>query len=348
MYFSGKFIYTRKMFKLFISVFCLTCQLSFAEVIWDIQSHRSKESLLNKNFIKYVVEPINQELKGELKLVFHSQDFASTLHKNVQSFSEVRYGNVEGMFSATMYWGKADPIFAIFGDLVAAWENPDDFLSWYKNGGGDKFIKEAYEKYNLKFVGFTLSPHESLVANVPLKNLDDFKGKIIRVPLGSMTSEYFSLLGALARPTPISKVKMALQKKAVDIADYGTLGVNYNEGLYKNAHHTNLPGFHSLPVLDFVVNLNQWNNLSTKAKQVIEKHVKNWQIKNIKSLQLQNNLALKKALKENLIVYKWSKEELKKARNKASEVWQQFALKSPEAKEMIQSIMDWLKKNDRL
>jgi hypothetical protein len=47
-------------------------------------------------------------------------------------------------------------------------------------------------------------------------------------------------------------------------------------------------------------------------------------------------------------VHKWKKKELKEARVIASSIWYEFALKSVESRELIDSIKSWLTKNKKL
>lgn len=333
---------------IYLTLILMLANVVQAKTVWKIQSHKEEGSLLNQNFIKYIVNPINKELSGEFELKLFTQDKKNSLHSNVTSFSQVRYANVEGMFSASMYWGSIDPVFAIFGDLVAAWEKPDDFLKWFDDENGRKYIQKAYDKYNMKFVGFSLTPHESLITRVPINNLKELKGKIVRVPPGSMGVDLFNKLGAISRPTPMSKVSSSFKNKGIDIADYSTVGVNLNENIYKNAKYTIYPGFHSLPVLDFIVNKDKWDALSPKIKKVILKHTLNWRYENIKNLNLADHKALEEIKKLGVKAISWGKEDLKETRKVAVSVWESFAAKSQNAKDLVNSIKSWLKKNGRL
>jgi TRAP-type C4-dicarboxylate transport system substrate-binding protein len=334
---------------LFISIFLISIQACFGSTtVWKIQSHKLSNSLLHQNFNKYVVEPINKELKGKLQIELYSQDTTEILHENVSSFSAVRSGNIDGMFSATMYWGNIDPVFAIFGDLIAAWPSTLDFNNWYDETGAEQLISKTYQKYNMKFLGYSLTSHESLVSNIPINNIKSFKNKIIRTPHGSMGNKFFVKVRANVRPMGMSKVMGSLTQGAIHMADFSTIGVNLREGLYKSAKHTNYPGFHSLPVLDFVVNNNRWNELSEECKQIILKYVMKWKQQNITSILVADKLALKKLKAHGVNIYTWSKNDLKEARIIASSIWHEFASKSKDANSLVSSIKAWLKKNDKL
>jgi len=338
------------MYKIFLFITCLlSISLTNAELIeWTIHSHKKQNSLLNNNFIKYVVNPVNKEFPNEFKMTFIPQGHKSSLHNNYSLFSAVRFGNIEGRFSATMYWGNINPAFAIFGDLIGAWSSTSDFIKWYEEENAVALFQKLYTQYNMKFIGFTLSPHESLVSMKPIRNISDIKGKVIRTPPGSMSQSFFDELGAVVRPFSMKKVKDAFEKGQIEIADFSTISANLDEGVHETAKHTNYPGFHSLPILEFVVNKSKWDKLPLKVKKSILKHSKIWRDKNIQVINQHDKISLKKLQAQNVKTYRWSEDEIKKARIVAAKVWAKYAKKSQTAKELIDSITKWLKERNKL
>lgn len=329
------------------SIFASSTIVLAEPTIWKVQSHKPESSIFHQNFKKFVVTPINKELKGRLQIRLFAQG-ENQLHSNRSGFSAVRHGRVAGRFSATMYWGGADPVFSIAGDLIAAWESEEDFFDWFDNFGGEEFVQNAYARYNSYFVGYALSPHESLVAKFPITDIESLKGKRIRTPPGSMGHAFFQALGAVSRPFTLSKVPNSFPRSVIDAADYSTISLNLQEGVYKHAKHTNYPGFHSLPVLEFVVNLQQWNKLSLEDKSVIKKHVKHWQKMNtivVKELEPKHIAELEA---QGVTLHKWSQLEKRKARKIAIKVWDKFTQKSPQAKAVVESIKQWLRDNNKL
>lgn len=332
-----------------ICVVLLLSQLCLgSQNVWRIQSHKNSDSILDVNFIKYFIEPVNKELKGKLKIELYSQDSEEVLFGNKESFSAVKHGIIDGRLSSPMYWGSIDPVFAILGDLVGAWESTDEYLSWYSEENGFELFQKAYSKHNTHFVGFTLTPHESLVSRAPIRNIKDLKNHVMRTPPGSMADDFFKELGANTRPIGMPQVKNSFELNKIILADYSTIGENLNEGLYDIAFHTNYPGFHSLPVIEFVVNKDSWNQLTNNQKQIVLKHSIIWRTQNIKKMKELDKIALKKMKDKNIKIYKWSSNEIKRSRKVASRVWTKYAKKNKLSKEVIQSISQWLQKNDKL
>ena len=330
----------------FISLILLCGYTSAKPNVWKIHSHKPVYSVLYKNFKKYIVGPVNAKYPNEFKIELVTDRENSS--KNHGSFSATKYGTRQGHFSATMYWGNADPVFAIIGDLIAAWSSSDDLDKWIKSSKAKKLIQDTYSKYNMHFINYSLGPHESLISTSPIRSLKDIKGRIIRVPPGSMAEDFFKEVGAITRPLPLGKVSIALKKKRVHLADFSTVGVNHSEGLYENAKHTNYPGFHSLPMFEFVVNKEQWNELPEKIKKLINKQSDIWRIENTRSLKQQSKAVVKQLKASKIKVYTWSETDIKEARKKASIIWNKYKEKSPEAKALIESIEKWLKDNNRL
>lgn len=316
-------------------------------IVWVVQSHKNDDSNMYKTFDKFIVEPINEELAGKFKIIFNPQNLTKKTYSNKATFSAVQHGELAGMFSAPMYWGNANPILSVVGDLPAAWGKPEDFIEWF-DADGMSYLEEVYNKFDMHLVGYTPSPHESLVSVEPITGVNSFKGKLIRTPPGAMGSDYFTALGAVPRKMAMSVVPKALDKGLIEIADYSTVSINLSEGLYEQAKHTNYPGFHSMPVLDFVVNKKMWEELPPYVRASLDKHVANWQKANLKAMRQEDKEALQAFEKSGVSVHKWSDAEMKKARTIASKVWDAYTEKNKEVAPVMNSIKSWLKGKGQL
>lgn len=339
-----------KNFKLVICVLFMLCApVAYAkEIVWRVQSYQPESSYIHNNFLRFVVQPINKELLGTLRIDLHSQDPAKSLSSNKDAFMSVKRGAINGMFMAPLYWGDVDPVFAIIGDLVAAWPTPESYLDWYNNGGGQQITEKAYAKHGMKSLGVTQRPIEYLISRTPIKGVDDFKGKIIRIPSGAMTATYFEKLGAIPRKLQMNQVLDAFNKGYIDMADYSSLVINHSAGLYKIAPYTTEVPFHSMPTLDFVVQQKDWDALPPFAKDVVLKHMNKWQTRNLSELKRLDE-KVKPSLRYSGVVFsKWSEDDIQKSYEIAKSVWESFAKKSPDAKEAVKSITDYLKAHNYL
>ena len=241
------------------------------------------------------------------------------------------------------YWGAADPVFTIMGDLVAAWNNPEQYQRWLEEQNGIEHLQRAYAKVDLKLLGYMVSPMESLVGTTALGNLQDFIGQRIRTPPG-MVHDYFKALGAKPRLIAIDKVSSALERGQIKIADYSNPMVNLQVGLHRISKHSNYPGFHSMPLLDFVVSAHAWQDLSAQHQSMLLKHIKQLQSDLNQVYQQQLSSMLKNMQLEHVNLYRWSTAERIRARQLAVPIWDNFATKSREAAALIDSLKRWLVK----
>lgn len=140
---------------------------------------------------------------------------------------------------------------------------------------------EAYrpelEKYlardfDVKLLSVTPYPAQVLFSRVPLKSLDDLKGKKIRAS-GWTTSEFVTAIGATGVTLSFSEVPQALQRGVVDAAITGSLS-GYSAGWGEVSSY-----LYPLPVggWDYVVgvmSLNTWDKFSAEEQAKLMSLVK--------------------------------------------------------------------------
>jgi len=306
-------------------------------VVWKIQSNKPQGSSL-----LYIEQKMMDQIKrgsnGELIFDLRS-DNGFVEHRG--AYNAVRTGEIDAMLMTPSYWVGADPVFAIMGDLVGAWNSPAQYLRWLVQFQGIAYLHRAYQRVGLKLLGFTVSPAESLIATKPMANIDDFKGLVMRAPPG-MISDFFQLLGARPRNISGNKVLAALQRGRIDMADFSDLATNNQLGAYRWAKYTNYPGFHSMPLYDFVVREKSWNKLSKQQQQIVMQAVKQWQSVAYKVSAKELEQAKSRVIAQGVTLHKWNKAELKRARQHAVKVWDKHANKSDAAKALITDLKLWL------
>lgn len=310
---------------------------TYSKVI-HIYSHKDKNSLLVKHLIDEIITPINQKHGKTLKLkiIYPTPKLSYQNHK---IFNATKFGEIDGHFTVTMYWKNADERLSIIGDLPGVWTDTKQFEKWLKEFNGLSYLRNIYSQHNMYFVNFSIAPLESFVSMVPIRKLSDFRGKIIRTPPGSVASYFYKSLGAIPRPLPINKVKDALITNKLDIADYATLAVNEQDGLYKIARHTTYPGFHSTPIFELVMNKETWNKIPKNIQKDILEKSESWKDKLYKNLYRQNELTLKKLKKMNINIHTWKQDELNLLKEKSIEIWKRYAQENPKVSPLINSII---------
>jgi len=318
--------------------YLFSCSASAAEpVTWKIQTNKPHASSLFK-IEQQMLQNIELDTASALKFDLKGRN---GFVNNRSAYNALRTGEIDAMFMTPSYWANADPVFAIMGDLVAAWDNPQQYSRWLSSANGIRYLDEAYARVGLKLLGYSIATPESLIARKPIPNVNALQGLTIRTPPG-MISDFFKLLGARVKNISGSKVLISLEQKRIDVADFSDLSVNNQMGAYRIVKHTNYPGFHSMPLYDFVVNLQRWNKLSNKQKEIVLKAVQQWQSKAYTVSQEELLEAKKEVLAQGVTLHTWSTDELKKARQKATIVWDKYSAKSDKAKALINELKLWL------
>ncbi|MEM5528919.1 TRAP transporter substrate-binding protein DctP [Gammaproteobacteria bacterium AS21] len=342
-------LYKHKTLVILILSYCF-CYSTFSlaaqapkPVIWNIQSNKIASS------IQFHLEQRSMARIKELsdgELVFNVVPVDSIFAAK-STFNAVRSAKVEGMFMSPQFWGGADIVFTIYGDLVAAWETQDQYRQWLEQEQGIRYLQATYHRFGLHQVGYMVSPMESIISQTPIANLADFAGKNIRTPPGMIT-DFFRLLGAKPKQMSISQVMESLENHRISMADYSNIVVNEKAGLYGLAKHTNFPGFHSMSLLDFVVNKKAWDSLTPEHQKIVNIVIKDWEKSLDEELELKQQQVVRLLVSQGVTLYRWDEKELKKARNIAQQVWHKYALKSPEASNVISQLMAWLKLNGNI
>ena len=322
---------------LLVSCFISTAALQAQVTHWKIQSDKLAGSIqieFEQSFALEVAANTHHQLIIE---VLPPKGFVPIR----SGFNATRRNIIQGLFMSPQYWGAADPVFAIMGDLVTAWNQPREYYRWLNEEQGIKYLEHSYHQFDLKLLGYMVSPMESMVSNSSLNSIDDFVGQRLRTPPG-MVFDYFKMIGAKPRLIDVNQVDKALKKKQISLADYSNLVVNYKEGLYQHNKYTNFPGFHSMPLLDFVVNQQAWDSISPVQQQVVTKALARWQ----QSLQLYFDLNLMRTMQEiqdsGVKVSNWPPSQRVEARRRALPIWRKYAAQSPTATGLIEQLITWL------
>jgi TRAP-type mannitol/chloroaromatic compound transport system substrate-binding protein len=142
---------------------------------------------------------------------------------------------------------------------------------------------------------------------------------------------------------PGGEIYSALDKGVIDAADWATISMNQRVGLYQVCKYTNYPGFHSMAIGDFTVNINEWNKLPDDIKQILKSGSRAWCWDTIERVAIADINVLPVLKKEGVTVETWTEEDLNKVRAAAVKSWDDYAKKSPMAKKIIDSQKAWLR-----
>ncbi len=247
-----------------------------------------------------------------------------------ETLDAVAAGILDGHVTATVYFSGKDPAFALLGDLIAAYEHPDQLFMFMRHGGGDELLRELYASYGIYYVGGSTTGKEAFVSKIPLHGVEDFKGVKLRAPEG-MAQDIFERLGAAPVNLPAAEVFTAVERGVVDAADWSTFSMNHHLGVHKIANHPIYPGIHSMPIIDVAVNQASWEALPDDVKEILDMAVRDFARDITRRLELQDLDDVATARAAGVDVVDWSMEERQKLRDLAIGVWRDWSERSPMA-----------------
>ncbi len=150
-------------------------------------------------------------------------------------------GTVEMGHSASLFWQGKEPAAAFFTSIPYGL-TPPEHLAFIREGGGQALWDGLYARFNVKpFLGGNTGLSMGGWFRREIASLADVKGlKIRMVGLGA---EVFDRMGATALAIPPGDIYSALERGAVDGAEFTSPGADLSLGLWKAAPFYYAPGF---------------------------------------------------------------------------------------------------------
>lgn len=312
---------------------------STSVIEWKAQSLWQAGTLPHQIFEDFA-QRVGERSGGRLKI---EPLAVNSIVSSSESLDAVGAGILQAQHSGPGYFSGKDAAFALLGDLQGGFENPEQMQQWMESGGGMQLARELYARYNVYFVGGVWFGVEALVSKKPIRKMADFKGVKIRAPQG-LGQDIFQRFGAAPVNLPGSEVYTALERGVVDASDWGTLSMNQDLGYHKLAPYPIYPGFHSMPMPDFAVNLDQWNALPDDLKILVEDEVRKFSAEMVKGNRAADEKVLAQAGELGFEAIDLPTEERRKFREMAREVWKEYAARSPMAQRVYDSQVAFLQK----
>ncbi|MCF8483523.1 MAG: TRAP transporter substrate-binding protein [Rhodospirillum sp.] len=259
----------------------------------------------------------------------------------------VAAGVLDGDFTSVNYFSGREPAFAILGDLISGYDTPEQMLGFCHDGGGEAMMQKAVDAITdgeVKVVACGPYSREALVARTPIRTFEDLTGKKIRSPEG-LAAAVFKAGGASPVSIPFSEVFGALEKGIVDAADASAYVNNDATGLNEVARYPLYPGIHSMPSMQFTINRATWEGLSSEDQTAL----RDWWYEAMYAMTAEvaakdKELAARDAAGGKIEVIDWAQADRDKLREVARVQWEDYAKKSPLAKEALDANIAYMTK----
>lgn len=322
-----------------VAAFLITPAMAPAKTIkWKAQSFWSAAELTHKTFVDFC-NRVKVLTNGRLEITPYA---GGAIVPTFECLDALQNNVVQCMHMWPGYFSGKEPAFAAISDLIGGYSHPWQKDAWMYYKGGWEMLNDLYRPYNAYTVGWMFWGVESFVSTKPIRRMEDFKGLKMRVPHG-MTAMLMTKLGASVVVLPGGEVYSALDKGVIDASDWATPSMNQRMGFFQVAKHFNYPGFHSMPLGGFTVNINEWNKLPDDIKQILKTACREWTWDSVERVAVEDIRAIGELKAKGITPYAWSEEDLARVREVVRDVWDEFAKKSPMTKKVIDSQKAWLK-----
>ena len=303
-----------------------------ADYLLRIQNHNSPESPTGKLIAQWV-DDVQTMSNGRLEIeMFYSSSVVPT----VETFDAAISGIVDGDMTGGAYQTGKNPAFQFVGDVMGGYETPWQMYAWLYHGGGKEKANALYNAFGMELIGWNVYGHESLASTKAIDGIEDLKGWKFRSPPG-METEIFATLGASPVVMDFTEVFTALETGIVDGADHSGLANGVAIGLYDIATHSTYPGFHSMPADHLAINKDKWDALPPDIQRIIEVALQKMSFQIAMLFEVENQKAAVMLAEKGVHFSDWSAEDRAAFRKAAQAAWQDWAGRSPEARELVDS-----------
>jgi len=322
-----------------------------AEVIeWKCQHHRiaAERAML---YYKDILENKIPELTGgRLKIKLY---YGGELVKSADIADAVSTGMLEMATVSAYYYKGIMPETGIeyglpFGirtpmelyNFMYGEEIPDYFGGWK----AVDFLRAIYAEHNIYYLcgGLDCWP-ASFMTTFPVNSINDLKGKKMRG--AGLMNDWVAKVGGEGVYIPGEELYTALATGTIDAVSWGSGMGNYSMGFQEVCKYFLYPPLMPLNTSNAVVNMDSWNPLPDDIKGILEMALKEAGL----DFAAHSNItgekwALTQMEKEyGVTLCELTGDDLKKAEEAASEVWDEQAAISPGCAQYVEMIRDYMR-----
>lgn len=264
-----------------------------------------------------------------------------------QLFDAVKNGVLDAVNPFTIYAQGIIPAATFLTSYPLGMRQPHEWDVFYYGLGGIDIARELYQKQGMHFVGIVHHGPNIIHSKVPIRSVDDFRGRKMRLP-GGMVAEVFKEIGAETTVLPGSEIFPALEKGTIDVADYVGPAVNYSLGFSQVTKYISMgpPGFMSLyqPVdlMDITVGMRSWNALDDQMKQFVEMETAAYSVHHHAMIQKADQEAWAKFEADGTEITRLSQDDVELMTEVAVPIWFNYASKDADSARIFKIQLDYM------
>ncbi len=303
-----------------------------------IQTHFSAESLNGQNAAQFV-DDVQTMSGGRIAIEMF---YSGAVVKSTETFDAAASGVLDGDMTGGAYQTGKNPAFQFVGDIMGGYNTPWELYSWLYYGGGMDLAQDLYNSYDMQLIGWWIPGQETMSSSRPLAGPADMKDWKFRSPPG-LETEIFAEMGASPIVMDFGEVFTALETKIIDGADASNISTNKSLGLYDVVKHATYPGFHSMPADHLAIRKDAWDALPEDLKRIVEVAMEKLSFRNSLSFAVDTKKTADELAAAGVTLYDWSTEDRAAFRDAAQKKWQEWGDKTPEARALVDSHVDFMK-----
>ncbi|MEM9010982.1 MAG: TRAP transporter substrate-binding protein [Pseudomonadota bacterium] len=301
-----------------------------------VQTHYAPETVSGQLAAQFV-DDVETMSNGQIDIEMF---YSSSVVKSVETFDAAATGILDCDMTGGAYQTGKNPAFQFVGDIMGGYDTPWQQYAWLYNGGFEA-ADNLYNTYDMKLVGWWVYGQESLSSSAPLRGPEDLVDWKFRSPPG-LETEIFASLGASPIVMDFTEIFTALETKIIDGADASGLANNVGLGLYDLVNHATYPGFHSMPSDHLACRMDAWENMPEHLQRIMDTAMQKLAFQTALTFEVKNSEAAAQLREQGVTLHDWSVEDRAAFRAAAQQAWQGWADRTPEARVLVDSHMEFL------
>lgn len=208
-------------------------------------------------------------------------------------FDAASKGTVEAFMGASYYWSAKEPAVQWFCSVPFGM-NPIGMSAWYYHSDGLKLWEDTYAAFNLvPRPGPATGPQMAGWFRKKINTIADYKGLKMRIP--GLGGQVIAKAGGTVVLTPGGEIFAALERGAIDAAEWVGPHDDLQLGLQNTARYYYYPGWHEpATTLEFTFNKKAYDSLPVDLRRILDHAVSAVSVYGLSEYEAKNAIALEK------------------------------------------------------
>ncbi len=261
---------------------------------------------------------------------------ANEIVPGLQVLDAVGQGTVECGHTASYYYVGKNKAFA-FDTAMPFGLSARQHNAWLYYGGGLALLRELFKSYGVvNFPGGNTGTQMGGWFRREIKSLADLKGLKMRIP--GIAGEIMARLGVVTQTLAGPDVYPALERGAIDAAEWVGPYDDLKLGFHKVAKHYYYPGWWEGGAgLSFIVNSKEWEKLPAQYKEAFEVASAEANLHMLAAYDAKNPAALARLLSEGAKLHAFPQDMMAAALKIANAYYTEEANKNPAFKKIFEA-----------